>query len=128
MLLIILGGSPFSVLEIGLNQSCVATFLMSFGCINIYQLFWQKLVLVYKNAFHSFDQRNSTWSIILLQVKYLRSLFNCLFYTRSILHILKGFYSKSQSSRLIMTSVLFLNHYKRAWYLWEMKCMICRKI
>ena len=38
------------------------------------------------------------------------SLFNCLFHTRYIPHVLTGFYSKSQSSGLIVTSLLIIQN------------------
>ena len=42
--------------------------------------------------------------------------FKCLFHTRYYLQVLTGFYSKSQSSGLIMTSVLLNNQHQQAWY------------
>ena len=45
--------------------------------------------------------------VVLLQVKFLCNLFNCLFHTKYISHVLTGFYRKSLTSGLVLALVFF---------------------
>ena len=54
--------------------------------------------------------------VVLLQVKFLCNLFNCLFHTKYISHVLTGFYRKSLTSGLVLALVFFClsrSHIKR---------------